>query len=142
MRVDRLDCTMGEPSSPTERAYAIHGEFASGGMATVHLGRLVGPSGFARTVAIKRVYPHLARDPDFAAMFLDEARLAARIHHPNVVATFDVGAENGTAFLVMEYVHGESVARLRRAAIDEGIAIPVPIAASLVCGALHGLHAA
>src|SRR5258706_7157525 len=72
--------------------YALYGEIAAGGMATVHLGRLLGPVGFARTVAIKRLHPHLAKDPEFVAMFLDEARLAARIRHPNVVPTLDVVA--------------------------------------------------
>ena len=59
--------------------YALYGEIASGGMATVHFGRLIGPAGFSRTVAIKRLHPQLAKDPEFVAMFLDEARLAARL---------------------------------------------------------------
>ena len=59
--------------------YQLSHEIAAGGMATVHLGRLVGPVGFARTVAIKRLHPHYAKDPEFVSMFLDEARLAARI---------------------------------------------------------------
>ena len=65
--------------------YALYNEIASGGMATVHFGRLVGAGGFSRTVAIKRLHPQFASDPEFVAMFLDEARLAARIRHPNVV---------------------------------------------------------
>jgi len=81
--------------------YALYGEIAAGGMATVHLGRLLGQVGFARTVAIKRLHPHLAKDPEFVAMFLDEARLAARIRHPNVVPTLDVVARQGEIFLVM-----------------------------------------
>ena len=72
--------------------YAIYGEIAAGGMAAVHFGRLMGPVGFARTVAIKRLHAHLAKAPEFVAMFLDEARLAARIRHPNVVPTLDVVA--------------------------------------------------
>jgi serine/threonine protein kinase len=64
--------------------YALYGELASGGMATVHIGRLLGPVGFARTIAIKRLHPQYAKDPEFVSMFLDEARLAARIQHPNV----------------------------------------------------------
>src|SRR5215467_4948176 len=67
--------------------YALYGKIASGGMATVHFGRLLGPVGFSRTVAIKRLHPHLAEDADFVSMFLDEARLAARIRHPNVVSS-------------------------------------------------------
>src|SRR5450432_2617929 len=87
--------------------YAIHAEIASGGMASVHYGRLLGPVGFSRTVAIKRLHPHFSRDPEFVAMFLDEARLAARIRHPNVVQTIDIVATSGELFLVMEYVKGE-----------------------------------
>ena len=60
-------------------------------MATVHLARQVGAAGFARIVAIKRLHERYARDPDFVAMFLDEARIVARIRHPNVVQTIDVG---------------------------------------------------
>src|SRR5580698_9055820 len=93
-------------------------------MATVHLGRLLGPVGFARTVAIKRLHPHFAKDPEFVSMFLEEARLVARISHPNVVPTLDVVAIDGELFLVMEYVHGESLARLWRATQRQGTRIP------------------
>jgi serine/threonine-protein kinase len=111
-------------------------------MATIHIGRLLGPVGFARTVAIKRLHPPLARDPEFVAMFLDEARLAARIRHPNVVSTLDVVATEGELFVVMEYVPGESLARLLRAVRAANGIVPVPIAATIMVGVLHGLHAA
>jgi serine/threonine-protein kinase len=106
-------------------------------MATVRLGRLLGPVGFSRTVAVKQLHPFLAKDPDFVAMMLDEARLAARIHHPNVVITLDVVAEKDELLVVMEYVHGESLARLAAAG-----PIPIGVAVGVVAGALHGLHAA
>ncbi len=122
--------------------YAIHGEIAAGGMAVVHFGRLVGPSGFARTVAIKRLHPQLAREPDFVAMFLDEARLAARIQHPNVVPTLDVMNDHGELLIVMEYVQGESLSKLLRAVRDRDERIPPRIAASIIAGVAHGLHAA
>src|SRR5580698_5765289 len=122
--------------------YALYGEIASGGMATVHYGRLVGPVGFSRTVAIKRLHAQFAKDPEFAAMFLDEARLAARIRHPNVVSTLDVVAEGGELFLVMDYVQGDSVAKLSVAARDAGQPIPLKVIAAVMCGTLHGLHAA
>src|SRR6185436_3987214 len=92
--------------------YAIFEEIASGGMAAVHLGRLLGAGGFARTVAIKRLHPQFAKDAEFASMFMDEARLAARIHHPNVVQTLDVVTVGSELLLVMEYVHGCSFATL------------------------------
>jgi len=122
--------------------YALYGAIASGGMATVHFGRLLGPVGFTRTVAVKRLHAHLAKDPDFVSMFLDEARLAARVRHPNVVPTLDVVSENGELFLVMEYVQGESLSRLVRAARDDGVELPLPVLAAIVVGMLHGLHAA
>jgi eukaryotic-like serine/threonine-protein kinase len=122
--------------------YALYGEIAAGGMATVHYGRLVGPVGFSRTVAIKRLHAQFAKDPEFAAMFLDEARLAARIRHPNVVQTLDVVASDGELFLVMEYVHGESLVRLIRACVAKGETVPLDLVSGIVCGALHGLHSA
>jgi serine/threonine protein kinase len=122
--------------------YALYDEIASGGMATVHIGRLLGPVGFSRTVAIKRMHANLAKDPEFVSMFLDEARLAARIRHPNVIGTLDVVALSGELFLVMEYVHGESLFRLMKTARDTGKPIPLPIASAILVGVLDGLHAA
>jgi serine/threonine protein kinase len=111
-------------------------------MATIHLGRLLGASGFARTVAIKRMHPHYAKDEEFSAMFADEARMAARILHPNVVAMLDVVLEGGELLLVMDYVHGEPLSRLVRASIREGREVTPGIAATVMAQALHGLHAA
>ncbi|MFT3774973.1 MAG: serine/threonine-protein kinase [Minicystis sp.] len=122
--------------------YALYGEIAAGGMATVHLGRLLGPVGFSRTVAIKRLHPSYARDPEFVSMFLDEARLAARIRHPNVVPTLDVVATQGELFLVMEYIQGESLAHVLKAAARLGQRVPLRVALSILAGALQGLHAA
>jgi serine/threonine-protein kinase len=122
--------------------YTIYEEIAAGGMATVHYGRLMGPVGFSRPVAIKRLHPHLARDPEFVTMFLDEARLAARVRHPNVVATLDIVTTDNQLFLVMEYVQGESLARLARKAKMRNESIPVSVTVSMLAGALHGLHAA
>ena len=111
-------------------------------MATVHLGRLLGPVGFSRTVAIKRLHAQFASDPEFVSMFLDEARLAARIRHPNVVPTLDVVATGGELFLVMEYVPGESIARLSRALRERQQTLPTRILSAVMAGVLHGLHAA
>jgi serine/threonine protein kinase len=122
--------------------YALYGELARGGMATVHFGRLLGPVGFSRTVAIKRLHPQFAVDPEFVSMFLDEARLAARIRHPNVVSTLDVVALEGELMLVMEYVQGESLSRLIHQLKTRGEKLPVRIAISIMSGILSGLHAA
>lgn len=122
--------------------YLLYGELAAGGMATVHFGRLSGPVGFSRTVAIKRLHPQYAKDPEFVTMFLDEARLVGRIRHPNVVPTLDVVALEGEIFIVMEYVAGEAFSKLVKTAWTKGIPIPPRVAASIVSSVLHGLHAA
>ncbi len=122
--------------------YAIFDRIAAGGMASVHVGRLLGEGGFARTVAVKRLHPQFALDPEFVAMFLDEARLAARIRHPNVVATVDIVASEGEPLLVMEYVDGESFSTLLREARDRRARVPVDIVAGVMTQALAGLNAA
>jgi eukaryotic-like serine/threonine-protein kinase len=122
--------------------YAIFDVLASGGMAQVHLGTLKGAGGYARIVAIKRLHPHLATNPDFLAMFIDEARLATRVRHANVVPTLDVVAEDGELFVVMEYVHGETFARLLKTVGERKERAPLGIVSAIVCDALHGLHAA
>jgi formylglycine-generating enzyme required for sulfatase activity/serine/threonine protein kinase len=122
--------------------YALYGEIGSGGMASVRFGKLLGPVGFSRPVAIKCLHPQHARDPAFRAMFLDEALLASRVAHPNVVATLDVVSTDAEMLLVMEYVAGESLARLRRAAQEQHQAIPLRVALAIVVNVLSGLHAA
>jgi len=117
--------------------YELLGELGSGGMATVYLGRLTDASGRRRDVAIKRMHPHLAKDPAQCAAFWDEARVAARIRHPNVVPTLDVLSDRGELFIVMEYVDGKRLCDLTR-----GEATPPAVAAAIVCDLLEGLHAA
>lgn len=119
--------------------YVILGDIAHGGMATVHLGRLRGAAGFERTVAVKRLHPAYARDPDFVAMFTDEARLASRIQHPNVVSTLDVISRDDELFLVLEYIHGETLGQLLE---RQAGPLPPEIASAVIVGALEGLHAA
>ena len=136
---------MGEQSSSRGRLvgrYVVHDRIAAGGMATVHVGRLLGAAGFSRTVAIKRLHDAYAKDPEFVAMLLDEARLAAMIRHPNVVPTLDVVAEADELLVVMEYVEGDSVAHLTKLTLAAGQRVPVSFAAAIVAQALHGLHAA
>jgi serine/threonine-protein kinase len=121
----------------------LHRQLATGGMASVYLGKLLGPAGFSRAVAIKRLHPHLAHDPQFVQMLLDEARIAARIRNPNVVPTLDVVSESGELFIVMEFVHGESLGRIVRILQDRGEGRVAPaIASAIVSGMLAGLHAA
>ncbi|HEY8087880.1 MAG TPA: protein kinase [Polyangiaceae bacterium] len=122
--------------------YALHQPIASGGMATVHLGRLLGPAGFSRTVAIKRLHAQFATDPEFVSMFLDEARLAARIRSPHVVPIVDIVADGGELLLVMDYVQGEALVRILRAVLHDGGQVPLDVVVAVMSGALHGLHAA
>ncbi len=122
--------------------YVLYGELAAGGMATVHFGRLSGAVGFSRTVAIKRLHPHYAKDPEFVTMFLDEARLCGRIRHPNVVPTLDVVSTEGEIFIVMEYVAGEAFSKLLKTAGQKNQTVPPRIAATIISSVLHGLHAA
>src|ERR1700722_5509610 len=122
--------------------YSVFAELASGGMASVYLGRMNGAVGFGRTGAIKRLHPHLARDPEFVSMFLDEARLAARVQHPNVVPAADVVTTENELFLVLEYIKGESLGGLIRASRTAGRSIPLPVVMSIAVGLLNGLHAA
>jgi serine/threonine protein kinase len=122
--------------------YRIYEAIGSGGMASVHFGTFGGPAGFARTVAIKRMHPHLAKDPEFVAMFVDEARVAARIQHPNVVATLDVLAAADELLIVMEYTQGESLAQLMRLNIGRARRISPAVACAVAADVLAGLHAA
>ncbi len=122
--------------------YALFGEIARGGMATVHFGRLLGSVGFSRTVAIKRLHPQFAADHEFVSMFVDEARLAARIQHPNVISTLDVIAEGNELALVMDFVQGASLARLIHASAQLQSRVPMRVISAVMLGVLAGLHAA
>jgi serine/threonine-protein kinase len=119
--------------------YQVHEAFASGGMASVHFGRAHGAAGFARIVAVKQLHPSFAEDAATVSTLLDEARLVSRIQHPGVVTTLDVLVEGADILLVLEYVHGESLARLLRATSGPA---PVRVVTAVLAAALHGLHAA
>jgi hypothetical protein len=122
--------------------YALFEQFAAGGMATVHFGRLDGAGGFSRVVAVKRLLPHLLENHEFTEMLLKEARLAARVRHPNVAATLDVVATKGDVLLVLDYVHGEALSTLCRSqAKQKKEHVPLPVAASIVLDMLQGLAA-
>jgi serine/threonine-protein kinase len=138
MREGRITHRLGGTHAVARGRYLVGDEIAAGGMATVHLGKVRGAFGFSSTVAIKRLHPSLARDPEVVAMFVDEARVASRVRHPNVVPILDVFADEGELALVMDYVEGESLARMT----SPGAMVPVEIAVAIVAGVLHGLHAA
>jgi len=122
--------------------YTLCGEIAAGGMAAVYFARMEGTGGFAKSIAVKRLHPQFASDPEFRTMILDEARLAARIRHPNVVSPIDVIDMEDEVLLAMEYVHGQALSRLIRSSATKGEPTPLSICGSVMSGMLHGLHAA
>jgi serine/threonine-protein kinase len=116
---------------------------AYGGMARVWAARLHGQRGFSKTVAIKTILPHLAHNPEFERMFLDEARIAAGVHHPNVTEIYELGEEGSVLYLVMEWVNGDSLMHvLRGPGGKTATALDVRLAARIVADACAGLHAA
>jgi serine/threonine-protein kinase len=127
--------------------YSIVGKLAQGGMAEVYLARQVGPAGYQKLVVIKRVRPHLANDADFVGMFVNEARLAAMINHPNVVQIFDLGDEPRPVsqgggkdwFLAMEYLDGRDMLQVGRACRAHNKAVPFDVTARIIADACAGL---
>src|SRR5262245_54903562 len=111
-------------------------------MATLFLARRVGAAGFSRHVAIKVVHGHLANDPHFIGMFVDEAMLPARIQHPNVVHIEELGEAGGTYFLAMEYVHGAALSALLGELSKLRRRLSTPLAVFIAMRVLEGLHAA
>jgi serine/threonine-protein kinase len=109
-------------------------------MGTVYLARHAGEAGFQRLFAIKALHPHLAEEKEFVDMLHDEARIAARIHHPNVVAVVDLGVQTGLHYVVMEYVEGPSFGTLLKR--NRESKCPPELAVAIVIDALEGLHAA
>jgi serine/threonine protein kinase len=126
--------------------YQLCFELASGGMASVYLARAGGVPGFEKLVALKRIHPHLADEKDYIEMFLDEARIASRITHPNVCSVFDFGEADGEYFIAMEYLVGEPLSRVHRRVVanaDQRSSALLPARmAAVIAQACEGLHAA
>ena len=120
--------------------YRLQRRLGVGGMAEVFLATAVGPEGFEKQVAIKRILPHLSEDPDFVTMFLDEARLVARFSHPNLVQIFDLGSVAGVFFLAMEYVNGVSLGRVLNACRAKNRRLPPDHSAKMVSMVCEGLE--
>ena len=113
---------------------------ASGGMAEVYLARQAGAAGFEKLVCLKRILPHLARDRQFVEMFLNEARLAAKLDHPNIVSIYDLGEANGNYFIAMEFIDGPSLRAVAKRAHERGERLPIPEIVKIVAMAAGGLH--
>ncbi len=119
--------------------YTLLRKIATGGMAEIFLARQDGPAGFQKILVIKRILPHFASDERFVTMFLNEARLAALLNHPNVVSIFDLGEEDGSYYLAMEYIHGRSLDQILERCEQKGSAVPLDIAARIIADASVGL---
>lgn len=140
----------GEPARPPANPagiqklgrYILRYRIAQGGMASVYLARLQSQAGFEKWVAVKTIHPHIATTPKFVSMFMDEARLAARLDHPNLCTVFDFGEQSGTYFIAMEYLHGESLGVVARRSWGMGLPMPLEYAARVLADAARGLHAA
>src|SRR5580698_9099367 len=122
--------------------YELLCPIATGGMATVWLARLRGKRGFEKLFAIKTIRTELVDDPRFQEMFLDEARIASGIQHPNVAQILDLGEQQDVLFIVMEWVDGESLAKIRKLLAKRGTKLPLGIALRILADACAGLHAA
>jgi serine/threonine-protein kinase len=131
-----------EPGQVLAGRYELIHRLGHGGMASVYLGRAIGTAGFERLVAVKVIHPHLANESEFVEMFLDEARIAAKIHHPNVCETLDLGEDDGLFFMVMEYVEGEPLSTLSRQLRKEKEQLSVTAALQIAADACRGLAAA
>jgi len=115
-------------------------QIAVGGMAELYLTRTMGLEGFEKLVCVKRILPQYVDNPSFVNMFLNEARLAATLHHTNIAQVYDIGQEGGEFFFSMEYVHGEDLGRLSAASRENGVPISLDCTLTLVAGLCAGLH--
>src|SRR5258705_7555817 len=122
--------------------YELLAPIASGGMASVWLARLRGKRGFEKLFAIKTIKTELTEDARFQEMFLDEARIASGIQHPNVAQILDLGEQASILYIVMEWVDGDSVAKIRRLATKARAPLPLGVSLRIVAGACAGLNAA
>ena len=131
----------GQPTGRVARTHRYQrlGALASGGMGTVYLGRMTA-DGATRTVAMKVMHPHLAADEDMVAMFLDEARVATRLRHPNLVGVLDVDMLGDEIVIVMEYVEGITLGAMQSALRQRGKQLPIGFAVRILSDALAGLH--
>jgi serine/threonine protein kinase len=119
---------MEEPVQKSLERYDVLDRIAVGGMAEVFLAKAYGAHGFEKTLAIKRILPELAKDPEFAARFIAEAKVAVRLSHANIVQVFDFGRIGESLFIAMEFVDGMDLAAMLRKFKDEGRPVPLPAA--------------
>ncbi len=133
--------TLGQPMWIGQ--YRLTSRIATGGMAEVYVGRHISAEGvFGPMVAVKRLLPHLVKDSAIVRMFLNEARITAQIHHPNVVTIFELGQVDGEPYIAMELLEGRTWAELRQRAAENGRRMPAGVALRVLADACRGLDAA
>ena len=120
--------------------YRVLSELGRGGMANVYLAVAQGPGGVSKLVVLKALLPDLSAEPYALSMFLDEARLAAQLNHPNVVQTYEVGTEGDRHVIVMEYLEGQSLSAISKRADLPVDPLPAPLHLRVIINALEGLH--
>src|SRR6478609_1631458 len=119
--------------------YQLLRKLASGGMGEVFLARQKGPSGFEKLLVVKRILPHLSEEDEFIQMFFDEARIAAHLNHPNIAQIFDLGEVDGSYYIAMEYVAGESVRAVNTRAMAVKGRLPLGLTCRIFADAAAGL---
>ncbi len=120
--------------------YILLDKIATGGMAEIWLAKQLGVEGFEKLVVIKKILPHFTHDRDFVNMFLDEARIAAKLNHPNVVQIYDLGNEQNAYYIAMEYISGDDIKGILQTSIKQGHFLPIQFAANIMSQAAEGLH--
>ncbi len=123
----------------TVARYTLLAKIATGGMAEIWLARQAGPRGFEKVVVIKRIIDTYSSDAEFVEMFLDEARIAAQLNHPNIVQIYDLGEHAGAWYIAMEYLGGEHLSAIVRAALKANKTVPLPLAVKVISLAAEGL---
>ena len=119
--------------------YEIVRKLAVGGMAQIYLARVRATAGFEKLVVLKRISPLVAGDREFVQMFLDEARLAATLRHPNIADVFDIGEDAGSYYFAMEFIHGQDARSVRQAAKELAQPIPLEVALGIISGTAYAL---
>ncbi len=120
--------------------YQLLKRVAVGGMAEVFLGRAAGPAGFSKLVAIKRIHRHLSEEQEFVEMFLDEARLASRLDHPNICQIIDLGRVEDEYYIAMEFIHGKNLRAIVKKATEYGKVLPLDAVLTISIGVLSALN--
>lgn len=138
--MDSSPASTRQPKIQNLGRYRLIAQLARGGMGVVYLALVRGPAGFNKLFVVKELKTDLAEDPQFISMFQEEARLAARLSHPNVVQTIEVGSENGRHFIAMEYLEGQPLHRLLSRAKKTGVAMSLEYQLHILVQALEGLH--